>query len=126
MERDLQDSPDDEEDTRSSQEYLNDLEEEYQERALLAKFKRFFKKGSQRITSAKVTDDTICHKCGRKSHFARDCFSKTSVPSYPSPFQEPQTTIFSPSQQKPKLSKNKGLVAEAYEWDEDDMSSYDN
>ncbi|GKC54424.1 hypothetical protein Tco_1077169 [Tanacetum coccineum] len=33
---DFQDSPDDEEDTRSSEEYLNDLEEEYQERALLA------------------------------------------------------------------------------------------
>ncbi|GKC99591.1 hypothetical protein Tco_1169866 [Tanacetum coccineum] len=42
---DLQDSPDDEEDTRSSQEYMNDLEEEYQARALLAKSKRFFKKG---------------------------------------------------------------------------------
>ncbi|GJR20200.1 retrovirus-related pol polyprotein from transposon TNT 1-94 [Tanacetum coccineum] len=40
----LFDSPDDEEDTRSSQEYLNDLEEEYQARALLAKSKRFFKK----------------------------------------------------------------------------------
>ncbi|GKF18169.1 hypothetical protein Tco_0063087, partial [Tanacetum coccineum] len=36
---DFQDSPDDEEDTRSSHEYLNDLEEEYQERALLAKSK---------------------------------------------------------------------------------------
>ncbi|GJR33521.1 hypothetical protein Tco_1209205 [Tanacetum coccineum] len=34
---DFQDSPDDEEDTRSSHEYLNDLEEEYQARALLAK-----------------------------------------------------------------------------------------
>ncbi|GKC81127.1 hypothetical protein Tco_1136844 [Tanacetum coccineum] len=41
---DFQDSPDDEEDTRSSHEYLNDLEEEYQARALLAKSKRFFKK----------------------------------------------------------------------------------
>nr|GEZ88304.1 retrovirus-related Pol polyprotein from transposon TNT 1-94 [Tanacetum cinerariifolium] len=41
----FQDSLDDEEDTRSSQEYMNDLEEEYQPRALLAKFKRFFKKG---------------------------------------------------------------------------------
>ncbi|GJS42454.1 hypothetical protein Tco_0567497 [Tanacetum coccineum] len=34
--QDIQDSPDDEEDTRSNQEYLNNLEEEYQERALLA------------------------------------------------------------------------------------------
>ncbi|GJY53012.1 hypothetical protein Tco_0444676, partial [Tanacetum coccineum] len=47
---DFQDSPDDEEDTRSSHEYLNDLEEEYQARALLAKSKRFFKKGIQRPT----------------------------------------------------------------------------
>ncbi|GJW68862.1 hypothetical protein Tco_0123286 [Tanacetum coccineum] len=56
--QDFQDSPDDEEDTRSSQEYLNDFEEEYQESALLAKSKRFFKKGSQRFSSTKATDDT--------------------------------------------------------------------
>ncbi|GKB61739.1 hypothetical protein Tco_0917925, partial [Tanacetum coccineum] len=36
---DFQDSPDDEEDTRSSHEYLNDLEEEYQARVLLPKSK---------------------------------------------------------------------------------------
>ncbi|GJR21500.1 retrovirus-related pol polyprotein from transposon TNT 1-94 [Tanacetum coccineum] len=42
--QDFQDSPDDEEDTRSSHEYLNDQEEEYQARAFLAKSKRFFKK----------------------------------------------------------------------------------
>ncbi|GJY26639.1 retrovirus-related pol polyprotein from transposon TNT 1-94 [Tanacetum coccineum] len=44
--QDFQDSPADEEDKRSSHKYLNDLEEEYQERALLAKSKRFFKKTS--------------------------------------------------------------------------------
>ncbi|GJV94821.1 retrovirus-related pol polyprotein from transposon TNT 1-94 [Tanacetum coccineum] len=49
--QDFQDSLDDEEDTRSSQEYLNDLEEEYQERALLAKSKRFFKKSSIALSS---------------------------------------------------------------------------
>ncbi|GJU00917.1 hypothetical protein Tco_1111255 [Tanacetum coccineum] len=63
---DFQDIPDDEEDTRSGQEYLNDLEEEYQERDLLAKSKRFFKKGTQRFNSAKATDQTECHKCGKK------------------------------------------------------------
>ncbi|GJU95269.1 retrovirus-related pol polyprotein from transposon TNT 1-94 [Tanacetum coccineum] len=41
---DFQDSPGDEEDTRSSHEYLNNLEEEYQARALLAKSKRLFKR----------------------------------------------------------------------------------
>ncbi|GKD70506.1 hypothetical protein Tco_1324596, partial [Tanacetum coccineum] len=40
----FQDSLDDEEDTRSSHEYLNGLEEEYQAIALLAKSKSFFKK----------------------------------------------------------------------------------
>ncbi|GKB74998.1 hypothetical protein Tco_0936410 [Tanacetum coccineum] len=77
----------DEEDTRSSQEYMNDLEEEYQARALLAKSKRFFKKGTQMFTNAKATDQTECRKYDNKGHFARDCWSKTSVPSYQSPFQ---------------------------------------
>ncbi|GKG31243.1 hypothetical protein Tco_0423731, partial [Tanacetum coccineum] len=69
---DFQDSPDDEEDTRRSHEYLNDLKEEYQARALLAKSKRFFKKGTQRFSGAKATDQTECHKFGKKDHFARD------------------------------------------------------
>ncbi|GJV66888.1 hypothetical protein Tco_1482397 [Tanacetum coccineum] len=63
MNSDFKDSPDEEEDTRSSQEYMNDLEEEYQARALLAKSKRFFKKGTQMFSSAKATDQTECYKC---------------------------------------------------------------
>ncbi|GJW65781.1 hypothetical protein Tco_0117665 [Tanacetum coccineum] len=68
----LFDNPNDEEDIRSSQEYMDDHEEEYQTRALLTKSKRFFKKGTQRFSGAKATDQTECHKCGRKGHFARD------------------------------------------------------
>ncbi|GKE02130.1 hypothetical protein Tco_1390113 [Tanacetum coccineum] len=123
--QDFQDSPDDEEYTRRSQEYLNDLEEEFQERTLLAKSKRFFKKGSQRFSGAKATDETQCHKCGRKCYFAIDCFSKTSVPSFSSPFQNSQTNS-GVSSSKSSMVKNKGLVAKAYEWDEEDMSSDDN
>ncbi|GJW34403.1 hypothetical protein Tco_0054435 [Tanacetum coccineum] len=128
--QDLQDSPDNEEDTRKSHEYLNDLEEEYQARALLAKSKRFFKKSAQRFSSA-----------------------KTSVPSYPSPFQpkllhssehkpEPRhTKDFKAKYNKVKAKlallsssasalnsssgKNKGLIAESYDWDEE-VSSDDN
>nr|GEW69319.1 hypothetical protein [Tanacetum cinerariifolium] len=152
--QDFQDSPGDEEDTRSSYEYLNDLEEEYQETALLAKSKRFFKKGTQRFSSEKATDQTKCHKYGKKGHFARDCWSKTSVPSYQSPFQ-PKPLIFSQhklelrptkdfeakynkvkakmallslsaSASKAATVKNKGLITEAYEWDEEEVSSDDN
>ncbi|GJS53474.1 hypothetical protein Tco_0626836 [Tanacetum coccineum] len=61
--QEFQDSPNDEEDVRSSQDYMNDLEKEYKARALLAKSKRFFKKGTQRFSSAKATDQTECHKC---------------------------------------------------------------
>ncbi|GJS12943.1 hypothetical protein Tco_0407415 [Tanacetum coccineum] len=46
----------DEEDTRSSQEYMNDLEEKYQARALLAKSKRFFKKEKVSSDDNEVTE----------------------------------------------------------------------
>nr|GEW97581.1 reverse transcriptase domain-containing protein [Tanacetum cinerariifolium] len=154
VEVDFQDSLDDEEDTRNNHEYLNDLEEEYQAIALLAKSKRIFKKGTQRFSSAKATDQTKCHKYGRTGHFARDSFAKSLVPSYQSPFHYKQ--VYS-SMHKPKLRpieefeakynkvkaklvvlnssaspskstmvKNKGIIAEAYEWDEEEVSSNDN
>ncbi|GJY33481.1 hypothetical protein Tco_0417950 [Tanacetum coccineum] len=85
----LFDSPDDEEDTRDSQEYMNDLEEEFQERALWAKSKRFLK----RVARVKA---------------------KLALLSS------------SASTSKSSMVKNKGLVAKAYEWDEEDVSSDDN
>ncbi|GJY88990.1 retrovirus-related pol polyprotein from transposon TNT 1-94 [Tanacetum coccineum] len=141
-------------DFQDSQEYLNDLEEEYQARALLAKSKRFFNKGTQRFSSAKATGQTECHKCRKKGHFARDCWSKTSVPSYQfNPFNQtlvrskhkpnnaykgllkPNTTKVkakvallssSTSASKAATVKNKGLIVEAYEWDKEEVSSNDN
>ncbi|GKB27374.1 retrovirus-related pol polyprotein from transposon TNT 1-94 [Tanacetum coccineum] len=131
-------------------EYLNDLEEEYQARAFLAKSKRFFKKSTQRFSSAKATDQTECHKCGKKGDFTRDCWSEASVPSYQSPFLNSSqhklelrhTKDFEAkySKVKAKLAllslsalaskaatiKNKGLIPEAYEWDEEEVSSDDN
>ncbi|GJU08275.1 hypothetical protein Tco_1124705 [Tanacetum coccineum] len=77
--QDFQDGPDDEEDTRSSHEYLNDLEEEYKARSLLAKSK------------------------------SQGALLSSSV-----------------SASKAATVKNKGLIAEAYEWDEEEVSSDDN
>ncbi|GJW99935.1 hypothetical protein Tco_0183849 [Tanacetum coccineum] len=99
--QDFQDSPDDEEDTRSSEEYLKGLDEEYHERALLAKSKRFFKKGSQRSTK---DFETKYNKVKAKLALLS---SGTSA-------------------SKSSMVKNKGLVAEAYEWDEEEVSSDDN
>ncbi|GJT35054.1 hypothetical protein Tco_0925473 [Tanacetum coccineum] len=120
----FQDIPDDEEDTRSSHKYLNDLEEDYQARALLAKSKRFLKKGTQRFSNSKATDQIECHK---KGHFTRDCWSNTSVPSYQSPFQS-KLLLSSKNKLKPSSSsgKNKGLIAETYDWDDEEVSSDEN
>ncbi|GKB08436.1 hypothetical protein Tco_0836720 [Tanacetum coccineum] len=124
------------EDERSSEEYLRDLNIEFHERSLLE---------------------------NSKCHFAKDCFSKTSEPSYKSvskdfkPKFTPkliQSSQSSSSQADPKIQKdykaeyrkmktklaliegspstsqtpktfqpkNKGLVAETFDWDEEEVS----
>ncbi|GJX58186.1 retrovirus-related pol polyprotein from transposon TNT 1-94 [Tanacetum coccineum] len=92
--QDFQDSPDDEEDTRSSQEF----------------------------SSTKATDQTKCHKCGKKGHIARDCWSKTPVSLYHSPFQP---KLFYSSKHKPEPRHTKDFEAK-YNKDEDEVSSDDN
>ncbi|GKE49746.1 hypothetical protein Tco_1481004, partial [Tanacetum coccineum] len=90
----------------------------------------------------------------RSSHFAKDCWSKTLVSTSQSPFQtkpfsSPQykpelrhTKDFEAKYNKVKaklallsssapafktpMVKNKGLIAETYEWDEEEVSSDDN
>ncbi|GJZ59632.1 hypothetical protein Tco_0615448 [Tanacetum coccineum] len=107
---DFQDSLDDEDNTRRSQEYLNDFEEEYQERALLAKSKRFFKKGSQRFNSAKKPEPRPNKDFEEKYNKVK---AKLALLSFGTSY-------------KSSMAKNKGLVAKAYEWDEEDVSSNDN
>ncbi|GJW23166.1 hypothetical protein Tco_0033788 [Tanacetum coccineum] len=97
-------SHDDEEDARSSQEYMNDLEEKYQARDLLAKSKRFFKKGTQTFSGAKATDQTECHKCAEKLALLSSSASASNS----------------------SLGKNKGVIAKTYEWDEEEVSSDEN
>ncbi|GJV89294.1 hypothetical protein Tco_1533232 [Tanacetum coccineum] len=103
---DFQDSPDDEEDIRRSQEYMNDLEEEYQARALLAKSKRFFKKGHFHKLEPRHTKDFEAKYDKVKAKLALLSSSASALSS--------------------SSGKNKGLIAETYDWDEEEVSSDDN
>ncbi|GJT58134.1 hypothetical protein Tco_0993188 [Tanacetum coccineum] len=106
---DFQDSPNNEKDTRSSQEYLNDLIEEYQERALLAKSKRSFKMGSQSPSQQKPEL--------RPNKDFEVKYNKIKAKL---------ALLSSGTSSKSSMVKNKGLIVEAYEWDEEDVSSNDN
>ncbi|GJX46834.1 retrovirus-related pol polyprotein from transposon TNT 1-94 [Tanacetum coccineum] len=76
-----------EEDQRTNNEFMADLNAEYHERALLANQKRFYKR-SRRVGSARKPIDKTketCFTCGKTRHFQKDRPSnKTSTPSYPS------------------------------------------
>ncbi|GJR06024.1 retrovirus-related pol polyprotein from transposon TNT 1-94 [Tanacetum coccineum] len=83
-----QDSDSDvEEDTKSSGEFLADLNVEFHDRALLANQKRFYKRSGRVGASRKPLDKSneTCFACGKLCHFQKDCpTNKTSSPSYPS------------------------------------------
>nr|GEZ90140.1 retrovirus-related Pol polyprotein from transposon TNT 1-94 [Tanacetum cinerariifolium] len=99
--QDFQDSPDDKEDKKSSQEYMDDLGEEYQEKDLLAKSKKFFKKGTQRPNKDfKAKYNKVKAKLALLS--------------------------LSASASKASMVKKKGLIVKAYELDEEKVSSDDN
>ncbi|GJV02556.1 retrovirus-related pol polyprotein from transposon TNT 1-94 [Tanacetum coccineum] len=89
-----------EEDTRSSSEFLTDLNAEFHDRALLANQKRFFKRSGRVGSSKKPMDKSneTCFACGKLGHFQKDYLSnKTSTPSYPS---------LNKSYNKPKFHSN--------------------
>ncbi|GJW34250.1 retrovirus-related pol polyprotein from transposon TNT 1-94, partial [Tanacetum coccineum] len=76
-----------EEDQRTSNEFMADLNVEYHERALLANQKRFYKRSGRVRSARKPIDKTkeTCFACGKTGHFQKECPSnKTSTPSYPS------------------------------------------
>nr|GEU65904.1 copia protein [Tanacetum cinerariifolium] len=111
---------DDKDDTRSSHEYLNDLEEEYQARALLAKSKRFFKKVSTyQSPFHPKTLNSLQHKPElRPTEDFEAKYNKVKA----------KLALLSSrsSASKASMIKNKGLIPEPYEWDEKEVSSDDN
>ncbi|GJZ53469.1 hypothetical protein Tco_0608354 [Tanacetum coccineum] len=117
---DFQDSPDDEEDTRSIHEYLNDLEEEYQARALLAKSKRFFKKVPSYQSPFQLKS------LGSSQHKPELRPTKDFEAKYNKFKAKLALLSSSASASKASTVKKKGLTTEAYAWDEEEVSSDDN
>nr|GEV00996.1 hypothetical protein [Tanacetum cinerariifolium] len=126
---------------RSSEEYLRDLDVEYRERALLANSKHFIKRINN-LSGQKLNENTEYYKCGNKGYFARECFSKMSDPSYQSPvkFFSSVSKDYKAEYKKMKAKlalleeslvssqtpmtfqlKNKGLVAEIFYWDKEEV-----
>ncbi|GJZ58028.1 retrovirus-related pol polyprotein from transposon TNT 1-94 [Tanacetum coccineum] len=80
--QDLQENFDDEVNERNSDECLKDLHIEFHEIALHANSKHFTKRNKSKFIGTKSFENTQCYKCGKSCHYEKDCFSKTSVPSY--------------------------------------------
>ncbi|GKE62155.1 hypothetical protein Tco_1512522, partial [Tanacetum coccineum] len=106
---------DDEVDERSSKEYLRDLDIEYQERSLLENSKRFIKIRNN-FSGQKANENVECYKYGNKDYTVEYKKIKAKLAlleASPSISQIPKT--FQP--------KNKGLVVETFNWDEEEVSN---
>ncbi|GJW07771.1 retrovirus-related pol polyprotein from transposon TNT 1-94 [Tanacetum coccineum] len=105
----MQDSESDvKEDQRSSSEFLADLNTEFQERALLANQRRFYKR-FRRVGSLKkpiYRSNETCFVCEKLGHFQKDCPSiKTSTPSFPLSYKPYNKSKF-PSNLTPMHNKS--------------------
>nr|GEU97030.1 Toll/interleukin-1 receptor (TIR) domain-containing protein [Tanacetum cinerariifolium] len=124
----LEDSDSDvEEDNRTNNEFMVDLNVEYHVRALVANQKRFYKRFARVGSARKPMDKSkeTCFTYENPGHFQKDCPSnKTSTPSYPSSntsFNKPKpyTPSFTPNisqnssnHQKDYKGKYEGLKVE--------------
>ncbi|GJT88103.1 hypothetical protein Tco_1069820 [Tanacetum coccineum] len=148
----FQDSDSDvEEDHRTNNEFMANLNVEYHERALLENQKRFYKR-SGRVGSARKPigkSKETCFTYGKPGHFQKVYPSnKTSTPSYPSlnnsfnkhkpyrPSFNQTSSQNTGNHQKDYKGKykgliaemailNKGLIADSFDWDKESVSLKD-
>ncbi|GJU91493.1 hypothetical protein Tco_1303916 [Tanacetum coccineum] len=137
MGSDFQENSNDETDERSSEEYLRDLELEFHERALLANSKCFMKR--KKNYSQKANEDTELSK-GFQPNFttkliqsSQHAQSSQSEPKFQKDYKAEYKKMkdklalleASPStyqSPKPFQTKNKGLVAETFDWNKEEVS----
>nr|GEV09619.1 hypothetical protein [Tanacetum cinerariifolium] len=110
---DFQENSDDEVDERSSEKYLRDLDIEFHEKALLANSKRFTKRRDN-FSSQKANENIECYKCGKKDYKAEYKKMKAKLAL----LEENPSTSQTPKTLQPK---NKGLVAETFDWNEEEV-----
>ncbi|GJV57277.1 retrovirus-related pol polyprotein from transposon TNT 1-94 [Tanacetum coccineum] len=143
---DFQENSDDKDDKRTSEEYLRDLDIEFHKRALMANSKHFIKRKNN-FSSQKANQDTKCSKGGKKEFHIVDFdpfvsffillskffyIIKSIIPNkdYKTEYKKlkaklalfeasPPTSLSS----KPFQPKNKGLVAETFDWVEEEVSN---
>ncbi|GJX65690.1 hypothetical protein Tco_0300033 [Tanacetum coccineum] len=111
---DFQENSDDEVDERSSEEYLRDLDIEYHERALLENSKCFQPNFTPKLTRSSPNLSSQADPKFQKDYKAKYKKMKAKLAlleASPSSSQNPKT--FQP--------KNKGLVAETFDWDEEEV-----
>nr|GEX28291.1 hypothetical protein [Tanacetum cinerariifolium] len=126
--QDFQENSNDEVDERFSEEYLRDLDIEYQERALLANSKRFIKRRNN-FSVSKCFQPKFAPKLIQFSSNSNSQADPKFQKDYKAEYKKMKAKLTlleaSPSSsQNPKTfqPKNKGLVAETFYWDEEEVS----
>ncbi|GJY71511.1 hypothetical protein Tco_0475214 [Tanacetum coccineum] len=118
--QDFQENSDDEVDERSSEEYLKDLDIEFHERSLLENSKCFIKRRNN-FSSQKANENTKCYKYGKKADPKIQKDYKAEYKKMKAKLALIEANPSTSQTLKSFYPKNKGLVAETFDWDEEEV-----
>ncbi|GKD53195.1 retrovirus-related pol polyprotein from transposon TNT 1-94 [Tanacetum coccineum] len=120
--QDFQENSDDEVDERSSEEYLRDLDIAFHDRALLANSKRFIKRRNN-FSSQKANENTECYNVAKKADPKVQKDYKAEYKKMKAKLALLEASPFTSQTPKSFQPKNQGLVAEIFDWDEEEVSN---